>query len=279
GHRADQVRRDLNAIHVREEALDLADRHSPRIQREHLVVEAREAALVLADQARFKRAVAIARHRDRHRAIVGQDRLPARAVAVIGDVVRLRTAGRIAQMMRELTAQRALDQRLFEATDGCVELLRRDRPRPNELVQDLSGDRCQWCFANQGLTTRSGHTGSSCYAAHTKFLSRAGRPWGTGWVPDTRPTTCEAFRVRILPRPPAARSAAQPTSDAPPFVSVASVAPFINPISPSPPFPHLAGAGEPEGARVASTSPRSAVGAPQRGLGGCASAVRVEKTE
>jgi hypothetical protein len=78
---------------------------------------------VLADQSRLKRALAVARDLDRHRAVVGPDGLPARPVAVIGRVVRLDAAGRIAEMMGERAAQRAFDERFLEAPDSPIELL------------------------------------------------------------------------------------------------------------------------------------------------------------
>jgi hypothetical protein len=61
GHGADQIGRDLHGIHLRQECLDLPDRHAPGVERENLVVEAGEAALVLRDQPRLERAFAIAR--------------------------------------------------------------------------------------------------------------------------------------------------------------------------------------------------------------------------
>jgi hypothetical protein len=113
--------------------LNLTDRHPARVQRENLVVESGEAALVLRDQARLERPLAVARHVDRERAVVGQYRLSARAVAIIGGVVRFRAAHRIPQVVRELATQRALDDRFLEATDGRVELLGRDPP-PGERI-------------------------------------------------------------------------------------------------------------------------------------------------
>ena len=123
GHRADQIGRDLHGVHLREEALNLAHGHPARIERQDLVVEAGEAPLVLGDQPRLEGALAIARHVERERAVVGQDRLAARPVAMIRGVLRLGAAGRIAQMMRELAAQRPLDDRFLEPADRRVELL------------------------------------------------------------------------------------------------------------------------------------------------------------
>ena len=56
---------------------------------EDLVVEAGEAPFVLRDEARLETALPIARHLDRERAIIGQHRLAAGPIAMIGGVLRL----------------------------------------------------------------------------------------------------------------------------------------------------------------------------------------------
>ena len=48
GDRADQVRRHLHVVHLGEKAVNLADRHPTGIQRQDLVIEAREPPLRLA---------------------------------------------------------------------------------------------------------------------------------------------------------------------------------------------------------------------------------------
>jgi hypothetical protein len=80
GYRADQIGRYLHRVHVSEEALNLPHGHPTCVEGEDLVVKPREAALVFRNQARLERAVAIARHLNRQRAVVGQHRFPARAV-------------------------------------------------------------------------------------------------------------------------------------------------------------------------------------------------------
>ena len=40
-------------------------------------------------------------------------------------------------MVGELAPERALDNRLLEAPDGRVQLLRENRPPPHELVENL----------------------------------------------------------------------------------------------------------------------------------------------
>ncbi len=137
GDGADEVRRHLDGIHLRKKGLDLADGHPAGVQRQHFVVEAREPALVLTDQAWLKRPFTIAGHLNRDRAVVCEDGLATRAVAVIARVVRLRATRRVAEMMRQLAAQRALDERCLEAADRGIELLGGDRSFPDELIQNL----------------------------------------------------------------------------------------------------------------------------------------------
>ena len=134
---------DLRAIHLGQKALDVAHGHAPRIQGEDLVVEPREAPLVLADQPRLERALAIAGHLDAEGAIVGQHRLAAAPVAVIRAVIRFVATRRIAEVMRQLAAQRALDNRLLEPADGGVELLGGNRAPADKLIENLLGNRRQ----------------------------------------------------------------------------------------------------------------------------------------
>ena len=89
----------------REKRLNLAHGEPARIERDDLVVEAGEAALVFADQPRLERAVPVARHRERQRAVIGQHRLPARPIAMIGRVLGLGPTRRIAEMVGQLGAQ------------------------------------------------------------------------------------------------------------------------------------------------------------------------------
>ena len=140
------------AYHLREKALNLAHGHAPRVEREHLVVKAGEAPLVLRDQPRLERPVAIAGHLKGERAVVGQHRLSAGSVAMVGDLSSgFVPPGRIAQVMRQLAAQRALDDQLLEPTDRHVELLGRERPLANESIENLRGNGRQG--APQGSTT------------------------------------------------------------------------------------------------------------------------------
>ena len=117
--------------------MDFAHCHPARVEREDLVVEPGEPALVLGNQLGLERAVAIARHVDRERAVLSQDRLGPRPIAVIGGVFRLGPARRIPEMVCQLAAERTLDDGFFEPPNGGVELLRTNRLLPNELVENL----------------------------------------------------------------------------------------------------------------------------------------------
>ena len=79
-------------------------RRDERLRRLGYRVVRVEAALVLRDQARLKRALAIARDIDRQRAVVSQDGLGARAITVIGRIVWLAAPGRVPEMVGQLAA-------------------------------------------------------------------------------------------------------------------------------------------------------------------------------
>src|SRR3954466_13035651 len=58
---ADQIGRDLDAIQLAQVPDDLAGAHAPRVHRDHLVVQAGEAALILGNQLGIEAGLAIAR--------------------------------------------------------------------------------------------------------------------------------------------------------------------------------------------------------------------------
>jgi hypothetical protein len=64
-------------------ALDLSDCHAPGVHRHDLVVEAGQASAVLGNQLGIEGRQPIARHGDRQLAAVGEQRLPAVAVAAV----------------------------------------------------------------------------------------------------------------------------------------------------------------------------------------------------
>jgi hypothetical protein len=141
GDGADHIGRDLHGVPLGQEAPDFAHCHAPRVQREDRVIEAGEPALGLRDQLRLERARAIPRHRDRHRAVVGQDGLRPRPIAMIGALVGCPSAGRVAQVVRELTAQGPLDQRLLEAAYRSLKLGGGQRTVAHELVKNVRRHR------------------------------------------------------------------------------------------------------------------------------------------
>src|SRR5262249_8938883 len=98
----------------------------------------------------------------------GQHRLAAGSIAMIRGVVGFLAAGRVPQMVRQLAAQRSLDNRLLEATDGGVELLSRKRTVAHKLVENLVRNGREWCVRRETFPFAA-HSLSSCYAPHTKF--------------------------------------------------------------------------------------------------------------
>jgi hypothetical protein len=157
-------RRDLG-----EKRLNLAHRQAARIERNDLVVEAGEAALVFANELRLERALAIARHLDWHRAVVGQHGSATGPIAMIGHQLGLGGAWRVTQMVAQLGAEGALDQRLLKSTRRGFDVGCRERAVADNLVEDFSGDRRQDLGARFPRFRFAGHTDSSCYAPHTKF--------------------------------------------------------------------------------------------------------------
>ena len=93
-------------------ALNIAHRHAQCIHRQDLGVESFEPRLVLLDQLRLERAVAIARHLDRHLPGFAFQRLLALAVARVAASIAGHLVLLIAQVMVHLTGQHPLHQRL-----------------------------------------------------------------------------------------------------------------------------------------------------------------------
>src|SRR5881392_1583295 len=101
-------------------------------------------------------------------------------------------------MVRELAAERALDNGFLESADRRLELLVRDRSLPDKLVENLGRDRRR---SFRRLAFRFAvHRHSSCYAPHTKFLtpspSRVSRPAFHG---DRRGPADLPARLRRIP--------------------------------------------------------------------------------
>jgi hypothetical protein len=156
------------AVLIAQEPLDLAHRHPARVHGHDLVVEAREATLVLGNEQRLEAALPVARHIQPQRPVLGQHRLGAGTVAVVVGFVRPRRPRRIAQVVRQFGAQRPLDQRLLERHRRGLHRLRRHRPS-HKLVDQLLRNSRQL----RGRLPLAWHrfSLSSSYAPHTKFLT------------------------------------------------------------------------------------------------------------
>jgi hypothetical protein len=85
---------------------------------------------------------------------------------MIAGGLRLGGARRIAQMMRELTAQGALDQRLFEPPHRRLDLPGGQRTVPDELIENLRRHRGQ--RRGRRGSSFSGHIDSSFNMPHTQ---------------------------------------------------------------------------------------------------------------
>jgi hypothetical protein len=116
-HRRDQARRHLDLIDLLQVPLDLARRHPPRVQRDHLLVEARQPPLALRHQLRLEAALAVPGHLDLDLTRVRLEALLRAAVARVAAVAALRRVLLIAQMLRELAFQRALEQPLRQVLE------------------------------------------------------------------------------------------------------------------------------------------------------------------
>src|SRR5204863_7358086 len=73
-------------------------------------------------------------------------------------------------MVRELAAERALDDGFLESADRGLELLVRDRSLADKLVENLGRDRRQRRLRTLAFRFAV-HSHPSCYAPHTKFLT------------------------------------------------------------------------------------------------------------
>jgi hypothetical protein len=113
----------LGAVAFSQVALNLAHRQAARIQRDDAVVERGEPARMFGQQQRLETAVPVARRLDAYAAVAGQHRLGSDTVALVGRGLRPVRARRVAQMVRQLGAQRGFDQRLFEGDPRRVDRL------------------------------------------------------------------------------------------------------------------------------------------------------------
>ena len=88
-----------------------------------LVVKARQAALVLADQLGLKCALTLAGHFNAWLTTIGEHRLGATAIAVVGSALRLGLSAGVAQVVAHLRVQGAFDECLFEILEDVFKLL------------------------------------------------------------------------------------------------------------------------------------------------------------
>src|SRR6266516_149415 len=114
GDPADEVGRDFGSIELGQMALDLPHRHAAGVEAQNLVVEAVEPPLALGDQLRLEAARPVARHRKLDLAVLGEDRLRARAVAAVAAAAAGRITLLVTQVFGQLHSERALDQRPLE---------------------------------------------------------------------------------------------------------------------------------------------------------------------
>jgi hypothetical protein len=89
-------------------------RPSAGVEAQNLVVEAIEPPLALADQLWLEAAGPVARDRDLNLSVLGQERLRAAAVAAVAAAAAGRIALLIPQVLGQLGAERAFDQRLLQ---------------------------------------------------------------------------------------------------------------------------------------------------------------------
>jgi hypothetical protein len=139
GNGADQIRRHLDGIHFLQERTNVTYRQAAGIQRENLVVEAGETALMLRNQHRRKGAVPIPRNHERQRAVVGQDGLRTRAIAMIGRSGRRRGVGLLREVMAELGAQGPLEQGLLKPPGRRFDIRGRQHALGRKLIQNRVG--------------------------------------------------------------------------------------------------------------------------------------------
>ena len=94
-------------------------------------------SFALGDQDRLEAAIAVARQIDPDRAALGDHRLAAGAIALVGLAVRFRLSGSIAQVQVHLRTHRPFDHRLLERQEQVLHFARRHRPL-HQLIHQLS---------------------------------------------------------------------------------------------------------------------------------------------
>jgi hypothetical protein len=114
-YRADQVRRDVDAIEIAKMSDDLSHAHAASVHRDDFLVEAGKPPLVLGDQVRIEARPPISRHIQLYPSGVGNYRLLAIAVAAVAGLA-------IRKMMIHLGVQRPLGQRFLQIVQKAVRI-------------------------------------------------------------------------------------------------------------------------------------------------------------
>ncbi len=136
GNRADEVGRDLGAVALGQERLDLAHAHASGVHGDDPVIKPGEATFMLGDQDRGEGAVPVAGKLHAHRTTLGQQGLAAGAVALVGLAFGLVFAWPISQMQVHLRGHRPLDHCLLERQEQVLNLAGRHRSF-DQMIQQL----------------------------------------------------------------------------------------------------------------------------------------------
>jgi hypothetical protein len=133
GDGTDHVGGHLDLVELLQMGADFPDGEAAGVEREHFLVEARQPAQPLGDQLGHEAPGPVAGNVQRDLVGVGENRLGAGAVAMIGLAWRLRLARFIAQVLGELGLQGPLDQRLLHLPEDALEVGRRLHPSEQRI--------------------------------------------------------------------------------------------------------------------------------------------------
>jgi hypothetical protein len=122
GDLRDQRRGHLGAVHLLEGLDDLARRHPLRVEAQDLVVEGRQAGLVLAQQLGLEGAVAVPGRVDLDLAVLALELLRGLAVAAIAGVAALRGVFLVAQMVFHFGAESGFDGHFGQLVGQLAEI-------------------------------------------------------------------------------------------------------------------------------------------------------------
>jgi hypothetical protein len=111
----------LDAVHLAQVRLDVAGRHSPRVQRQDHVVEVPDTTGTLRHDNRLERTVPVTRHLDVDRPVTRRHRLRRLPVPGIPRAVAGRVAGLVPEMVRHLDLQGAFEDRFRHLVQQTVD--------------------------------------------------------------------------------------------------------------------------------------------------------------